>query len=135
MKKVQAAALMAIVYLLLLPAVVAAAQRVQAGQWETTMQVGSGAPLKSKSCISSAEADAMNGDAATLRNYVEASTATNTAGRCAVTDAVVQGQRTVITMRCGKTEVVGTTDYQGDRYESSSSNGTTLSGTRVGDCP
>jgi hypothetical protein len=38
-------------------------------------------------------------------------------------------------MACGKTEVVGTTTYHGDRYESASSNGTKLTGKRLGACP
>lgn len=38
-------------------------------------------------------------------------------------------------MACGKIEVVSTTTYYGDRYSSTSSNGTTLAGKRLGACP
>jgi hypothetical protein len=113
----------------------AAADRVHSGEWETKMTPPSGAPIVTKHCITDAEARLINGDAAALRKYVEDSTAKNTRGRCAVKKVDVNGNRTVVTIACGKLEVVGTTTYFGDRYESSSSNGTKLTGKRVGACP
>jgi len=112
-----------------------AADRVQAGQWETTLTGATPQPMVTKYCITAAEARAMNGDLATLRKYLEESTAANTKGRCAVKDVELDGNRTVVTMKCGKTEVVGTTTYHGDRYESTSSNGSTVTGRRLGACP
>ncbi|HEV7239258.1 MAG TPA: DUF3617 family protein [Thermoanaerobaculia bacterium] len=113
----------------------AAADRVQAGQWETTMTLGTAKPMVTKYCITTREARLMSGDLATLRKYLEESTAANTKGRCAVKNVELNGNRTVVTLVCGKTEVVGTTTYHGDRYESSSSDGTTVAGKRLGNCP
>jgi len=112
-----------------------AAVRVQPGQWQLTMTTGAGAPVVTTHCITPEEAASMNGDAATLRKYVEDSTAKNTRGRCSVKDVRVEGNRTIVTIACGKTEVVGTTTYHGDHYESTSSNGTKLAGKRIGACP
>jgi hypothetical protein len=121
--------------LLLGAASAAAADRVQAGQWETTMTVGSAKPVVTKYCITPAEARQMSGDLATLRKYVEESTTANTGGRCAVKKVALNGNQTVVTIACGKTEVVGTTTYHGDRYESSDSAGSTVVGKRLGACP
>jgi hypothetical protein len=121
--------------LLLGAANAAAADRVQAGQWETTMTGGSAKPTVAQYCITPGEAHQMSGDLATLRKYLEESTATNTGGRCAVKNVELKGNQTVVTIACGRTEVVGTTTYYGDHYESSSSNGSTVVGKRVGDCP
>jgi ketosteroid isomerase-like protein len=112
----------------------AAADRVKAGQWETKMTMG-GRPMVSAYCITAAEAKLMNGDAAAVRRYVEESTEKNTRGRCSVKRVTVSGNRTVVTIVCGKSEVVGTTTYHGDHYESTSSDGTTLTGKRIGACP
>ena len=112
-----------------------AADRVKTGQWETTMTIGSGKPMVTKHCITAHEAEAMNGDLATLRKYVEESTATNTKGRCTVKNVELKGNVTIVTIACGKSVVVGTTTYHGDHYESSSSNGTKIVGKRLGSCP
>jgi hypothetical protein len=77
----------------------------------------------------------MNGDLATLRKYVEDSTAKNTRGRCVVKSVAVKGNQTTVAIACGKTEVVATTTYHGDHYESLSSNGTKIAGKRIGACP
>jgi hypothetical protein len=124
-----------IAVLLLCATSVTAADRVQAGEWETTMTMGSAKPMVSKYCITAAEAKHMSGDLATLRKYLVESTATNTAGRCSVKDVALTGNRTVVTIACGKTVVTNTTTYHGDRYESTSSNGSTVAGTRLGACP
>jgi hypothetical protein len=113
----------------------ASADRVQAGMWETKMTIGSAKPMVSKHCITASEATQMNGDAAALRKYVEQSTAAKTRGRCSVKSVKVEGNRTIVTIACGKTEVVGTTTYHGDHYESTSSNGTVMVGKRLGACP
>lgn len=111
-----------------------AAERVRAGEWQTTLKSGTGKPLVTKYCVTAREATAMNGNLAVLRKYLEESTAEKTNGRCAVKKVALNGNRTVVTMVCGKTEVVGTTTYFGDRYESTSSSGTTVVGKRLGKC-
>jgi hypothetical protein len=108
---------------------------VKPGQWETKLSVGTGKPMVSRHCITASEAALMNSDTATLRKYLEKSTATNTKGRCSVKNVEASGNRTTVTLVCGKHKVVGTTTYHGDHYESTSSNGTTMSGKRVGACP
>ena len=112
-----------------------AAERVQSGEWETTLTIASGQPMVTKNCITPAEAKLMNGDVATLRKYLVESTAAKTKGRCSVKDVVLTGNRTVVTMACGKREVTGTTTYYGNRYESTSSDGTKVTGKRLGACP
>lgn len=112
-----------------------AADRVQAGQWETTLTMGAGKPMVSKYCIGAAEAKAMNGDEAGLRKYLEESTAANTKGRCSVKSVELEDDTTTVALVCGRTEVASTTRYFGDRYESKSSNGTVVAGKRIGDCP
>jgi N-acetylmuramic acid 6-phosphate (MurNAc-6-P) etherase len=112
-----------------------AADRVRAGKWETSLTMGAGKPTVSTYCITASEAKLMNGDLAAMRKYVEESTAKNTKGRCAVQSVELNGNRTVVTIACGKTKVTGTTIYHGDRYEYSSSNGMTMTGKRTGACP
>lgn len=111
-----------------------AADRVQAGQWETTLTMATGKPMVSKYCIGAAEAKAMNGDEAGLRKYLEESTASNTKGRCLVKSVKLEDVTATVALVCGKTEVSSTTSYFGDRYESKSSNGTTVAGKRLGNC-
>lgn len=114
----------------------AAAPRVQPGEWETKLTGPSvPAPMVTKYCITPAEATAMSGDLATLKRYVEDSTAERTKGRCFAKSVALNGDRTVVTIVCGKTEVTATTTYHGDRYESSDSNGTKVTGKRTGACP
>lgn len=113
----------------------AAADRVRAGQWETTMTLSSGKPMVTKYCITPREARSMSGDEATLRQYLTESTAANTKGRCALKGVTLKDDQTIVTIACGSTEVVTSTTYAGDRYESSSSNGAKVEGRRLGDCP
>lgn len=115
--------------------VVAAADRVQPGQWETTLTGAAARPLVTRYCITPAEAKSMSGDLAMLRKYLEDSTAAKTKGRCVVKNVTLDGNRTTVTIVCGKSEVIGTTTYHGDHYESSSSDGTTVVGKRLGGCP
>jgi hypothetical protein len=112
-----------------------AADRVQAGEWETKMVSSiSAKPIVTKYCITAAEAKAMNGSAADIRKFVQASTAEKTGGRCSVKSVTLKGNRTVVAMLCGKTEMVGTTDYAGNTYTSSTNNGVKISGKRIGAC-
>lgn len=111
-----------------------AADRVKAGRWETTLTMGSATPMRTEYCVTAAEAGKMNGDAATLRKYLQESTAEKTNGRCALRDVKIKGKQTIVTIACGRTEVVGTTTYHGDRYEATNSDGSRVAGKRVGDC-
>jgi hypothetical protein len=112
-----------------------AADRVKAGKWETKLTPpGASAPIVSTYCISADEARLMNSDVATLRKYVTDSTAAKLKGRCTVKSVVAKDNQTIVTIACGKTEVTSTTTYYGDHYDSTSSNGTKLSGKRIGDC-
>jgi hypothetical protein len=114
----------------------AAADRVKAGAWETTLTIGTGKPMVTKYCITDADARLMNGDLAALRKYLVDSTAKNTRGRCTVKSLELRDNRTTVAkLTCGKTEVVNTTTYYGDRYSSTSSNNVTVAGKRVGACP
>lgn len=113
-----------------------AADRVKAGWWETTLTMGSGKPMVTKYCITDSDARLMNGDLATLRKYLVESTAASTRGVCTVKNVELKGgNRTIVTLVCGKNEVTNTTTYYGDRYESTSSNATKVAGKRVGACP
>jgi len=132
--KTFAAVLLSFSILLLVAPPVRAADRVQAGEWETKATIA-GKPTVTKHCITAEEARLMNGDEATLRKYVEQSTAEKTRGRCAVKSVSVSGNKTVVTIACGSVSVTGTTIYHGDHYESTSSNGTSLVGKRLGACP
>jgi hypothetical protein len=132
--KTFASILLSSAVLLLVTREVRAANRVQAGEWETKATMA-GKPTVSKHCITADEARLMNGDEATLRKYVEQSTAEKTRGRCAVKSVSVSDNKTVVTIACGTISVTATTIYHGDHYESTSSNGTTLVGKRIGACP
>jgi hypothetical protein len=114
---------------------VAGADRVKAGQWETTITVASSKPMGTKYCLTAADAKAMNGDVATLREYVKKTTAEQSGGRCTVKDVKLSGNQTTVTIVCGRTEVTNTTKYFGDRFESSDSNNTKVVGKRLGACP
>jgi hypothetical protein len=135
MKITRAAAVVSLATALLTAPAALAAMRVQPGMWQTSMTMGTAKPVVTSHCITSSEAALMNGDVAGLRKYVEESTAKNTRGRCSVKSVAVDANRTTVTIACGKTVVVGTTTYHGDRYESTSSNGMKLTGKRLGPCP
>jgi hypothetical protein len=113
----------------------AAADRVQPGQWETTMILSSGKPMVTKYCITPGEARSMSGDEATLRKYLAESTSESTKGRCNLKSVTLKNDQIRVAIVCGAIEVVTTTTYGGDRYESSSSNGAKVEGKRLGACP
>jgi hypothetical protein len=114
---------------LALPA--AAADRVRAGQWDTTVNLGGRAITKSV-CISKDDADAINGDAKSIGAYVEK--VSEPAG-CKVTDVKVSGDQVNVTTVCaaGK-ENVGTTTYHGDSFETVNTNGAKSQSKWIGPC-
>jgi hypothetical protein len=120
---------------LLLSTSAIAADRVKPGNWETKMVASIGAaPMVSTYCITADEATKMNGDVATVKKYLVDSTTEKLKGRCSVKNVIARDNKTTVTITCGKTEVTSTTTYYGDHYESTSSNGTKVSGKRIGVC-
>lgn len=111
-----------------------AADRVKAGNWEMRVTLPGAKSAVNTHCITADEARQINGDVATLRKYVETSTAEKLQGRCTVKSVVAKDNQTIVTIACGKTEVTSTTTYHGDHYEVSSSTGMTMTGKRIGDC-
>lgn len=111
-------------------AVADAADRVRAGEWETTVSVA-GRTMTKSACISESDAAALNGDVASIRTFVEKSSAKN---GCKVTDVTVSGNQVVVTNACAGGTNVGTTTYRGDTFETVNTNGARASVKRVGDC-
>ena len=108
-----------------------AAERVRAGQWETTLNV-TGHAITRSVCISQSEADAINGDANSLKAYAEK---LNAPTGCKVTDVTMTGNQVTVTSVCasGK-ENVGTTTYHGASSETVNTNGAKSESKRVGAC-
>lgn len=116
---------------LALPAV--AADRVHAGQWEQTVNVA-GLTITRPNCLSKADADAINGDAKSIKGYLEKLQSSTTMG-CTVKDVKIDGNKVIVTNACPDGKVtVGTTTYHGDRYETENSAGTKSEGKWVGPC-
>jgi hypothetical protein len=109
----------------------AAADRVRAGQWETTLNM-LGRTVTRSMCISPSDAAAINGDAASIKGYTEKVSAP--AG-CKVTDVKISGNQVSVTTVCaaGK-ENVGTTTYHGDSSETVNTNGAKSQSKWVGPC-
>jgi Protein of unknown function (DUF3617) len=108
-----------------------AADRVRAGQWETSVDVG-GRVMSRSACLSPADADAMNGDAKSFRAAVEKATAPS---GCKVTDVKISGNQVSVTSVCGSgKESVGTTTYHGDSFETVNTNGAKAQSKWVGAC-
>jgi Protein of unknown function (DUF3617) len=111
---------------------VAAADRVHAGQWETTMESG-GVSRVIKSCVTPEEAQVMNGgDESTLKAGIEKATAGT---GCKVTALKVSGNQVTVSSQCSIGANTGTTVYRGDSYESENTNGTKVHAKRIGACP
>ena len=108
-----------------------AAERVHAGQWQTTANVA-GQSMTRSICLSADDAALINGDAASIKLYAEK---VGAPAGCKVKDVKISGNQVAVTSICasGK-ESVGTTTYHGDRYEAVNTNGTKAESKRVGDC-
>lgn len=108
-----------------------AADRVRPGQWETTLSV-LGQTITRPSCLSKADADAINGNEASIRAYAER---VSQPAACKVKDVHIDGNTVSVTSMCasGK-ENVGKTTYHGDRYETVNTNGTKATAKLVGQC-
>jgi len=108
-----------------------AADRVQPGQWETTITSG-GRDRVLKSCVTAAEANVANGDEKTFQQSV---VKTAEDAGCTVKDVKVSGNQVISDASCGGHQNTSTTTYHGDWYEQTSSNGTKVRAKRVGACP
>jgi hypothetical protein len=109
----------------------AAADRVHAGEWETTVESG-GKSFSMKSCATPAQAAAMNGDDRMLRDGIEKALA---GSGCTVTGVKASGNQVTVSSQCSKDANTGTTTYRGDSYESENTNGTKVHAKRIGACP
>jgi hypothetical protein len=112
-----------------------AAERIRPGTWEQTISIAGKSVTQSR-CVSQSEADALNGDARSIRAYLE--NLAKQAGApsiCPVTDVKIDGNRVTVTKHCpdGR-EPVGTTTYHGDRYETVNNFGMNSQGRLIGPC-
>jgi hypothetical protein len=108
-----------------------AADRMRAGQWEGTW-TGAGMTRPTSNCMTQGEVDAVNGDAKTVRAYLETIIPTEI---CKVADLHVNGSQIIYTSICtGAKENVITTTYHGDSFESVDSSGAKSVARRTGPC-
>jgi hypothetical protein len=108
-----------------------AADRVRAGEWETTVNLG-GRSMTKSICLTQVDADAINGDAKSMRAFVEK---INEGTNCKVDDIKANGNQVTVTSTCGDgKQRVGTTTYHGDSYETVTSNGMKAQSKRLGPC-
>ena len=106
-----------------------AVHRVDAGQWETTMEQG-GRTRVLKACVTATEAAAANGDEKAFReSLVKAA-----AGTGCTFDVKVSGNQVVASSVCSGKQNTSTTTYHGDSYEQVSSNGSKVHAKRIGAC-
>jgi len=109
----------------------AAANRVKAGQWDTTFQMF-GRTMTKSTCLSPADAAAINGDAKSIAGYVEKVSAPS---GCKVKDVRINGDQVSVTSVCGSGKAhVGTTTYHGDSWETVNTNGAKSRAKWLGPC-
>ena len=108
-----------------------AADRVRPGQWNVTVTVA-GHTITKSTCMSAGDADAINGDARSVRAEIEKDAA---AVGCTVRDVKVNGNQITVSSACrdGK-KSVGTTTYHGDSLETVNTNGARSQSKWVGPC-
>jgi Protein of unknown function (DUF3617) len=110
---------------------VAATDRIRAGQWVGTTTMP-GRTVPTSTCMSQSDADAMNGDAESVRAYLEKVIPPTI---CKLTNIKVNGGQIVYTSACGgAAESVITTSYHGGSFEGTGTNGTKTEGKWVGAC-
>lgn len=114
-----------------------ATDRVQAGQWESTLTMN-GHNSTSSTCISQSDADGMNGDEKSMRAISEKKFAPE---HCRVNDVKVNGNQVKLTGACDGTHYVATTDYHGDSFVANTvyhgdgySIDSTVRSKRIGEC-
>jgi hypothetical protein len=108
-----------------------AVDRVRSGQWTGTTVVA-GKTFPTSSCMSQSDADAMNGDAKSVKAYMETVIPPEV---CKITDVKVDRDQVVYTATCGShPSKVVTTSYHGDHSEGTDSTGGKTEAKRVGPC-
>lgn len=111
--RIRATVFVAAALLALPPALIAAPQRLHAGEWEFTTSHADGEPDSTKFCISAEEAASVNGDAKTARAYAEKKAQKG----CTVTGYTVSGDLVTYSVSCGKSTVRARITYHGDTSE------------------
>ena len=108
-----------------------AVDRVRAGQWTGTW-TGAGRTRQTSTCMTQADADALNGDAKSVRLQLEK---TIPAEICKLSNIVLNGGVIVYTATCtvGGPNVI-TTTYHGDHFESVDSSGARSEAKLIGAC-
>lgn len=108
-----------------------AADRMRPGQWAGTTVVG-GKTFPNLSCITQADADAMNGDAKAVQGYLEKTIPPEI---CKISNVKVDGSTIVYSASCsGQPPRVITTAFHGTSSEGNDSSGTKTEAKLVGAC-
>ncbi|MDQ6628775.1 MAG: DUF3617 domain-containing protein [Pseudomonadota bacterium] len=108
-----------------------AADRMRPGQWVGSTVVGA-KTYPSSSCVSQADADAMNGDAKSVQVLLQKTIPPEI---CKLSDVKVSGGEVVYTATCrGQPGKVVTTTYHGDSSDGTDSAGGKTTGKLVGAC-
>lgn len=108
-----------------------AADRMRPGQWVGTTVVGA-RTFPSSSCISNADAAAMNGDAGSIKSYLETIIPPSI---CKIADVKAVGNQIVYTAICAdQPPRIVTTSYHGDSSEGSDTIGTKTQAKLTGPC-
>jgi hypothetical protein len=108
-----------------------AAERMRAGQWKGTT-VAAGQTYPNSSCISQADADAMNGDARSVGAYLQKVIPPSI---CKISDVKAQGPQVVYTVACGGgAPKVVTTSYHGNSSAGSDTTGVKTEAKLTGPC-
>jgi hypothetical protein len=106
-------------------------ERVQAGQW-TGKTLSGGKTFPTSSCISPHDAQLLNGDAKSVRAYLETIIP---ASICKISDVKAEGNQIIYTASCGSNAAtVVTTSYYGSRSEGFDSTGGKSEAKWVGPC-
>ncbi|GAA0709789.1 hypothetical protein GCM10009105_10500 [Dokdonella soli] len=107
-----------------------AADRVHAGQWAGTTTFD-GTARASSTCIAQSDANAMNGDAESIRVYLDKVIPPTI---CTLKDIKVDGDQVTYTSVCGGVANTVATTYHGDSFESTNTRGAKTEAKRVGAC-
>jgi hypothetical protein len=131
MKNISTSLLLSIAMLALTVAEARAADRLQPGQWETTISAG-GRDRAMQICVTAADARAVNGNEKTFEASV---LKTAQDAGCTVKDVKVSGNQVTSDATCGGHQSTSTTTYHGDWFEVTSSTGAKVVAKRIGACP
>ena len=108
-----------------------AADRVRAGQWVGKTAVKE-KTYPSSQCLTQSDAEALNGDAKSIRIYLEKTIPPEI---CKLSNIKANGSEVIYTAACGNAAAnVVTTKYHGDSFESISTDGTKSEAKLVGAC-